>query len=785
VVVWITGILILIQIVTQSYLFKVDASPTASPDTRQAAQQALQNFQHFLDRTALAPGSLNVGLFSNWYRVISSSVLHYGWLHLLYNVWFFVLFGHVLEHLLGAKRFLLLFGFGLIVPPVLDGLIPVGLGGVQYTAGLSGVVYAFMGAALVLFPMARCYGAVNYDLRFWAAIFCILLPVSTVTRLAGMALTETVLILGVTAAFLLIQPEHSRISLPLGIVILIKLLQDLLLIQPAINDVVSNSFWRIGGGLIVGSVVAFSMGGARGWKKTWPDETQQLKAGRTGSNRGKTPMAKLESEGRRTLEGAQIFLGQRVFVGDAERASNFYSEVVMAKFPELVLPMQEQIALARLLQFKGREAEALHAYENLVNKISPIPDEHWIAWLKAAELSIKLHPDQPARARNYLTRFQQGNITMLRDRIEAERLESLLPAVETAPEPEPVLPELTESRPPASVPEQAPSVDFERVTPVTFKYVPGSAPVSLRQPSVAGRHEPTLADPEFLKTYWKPLPSLGERTIAPVLERRVKNSRFVEEEEKPSMYAGGKPMPNRGIRPQTRLGNVETFRNLPAPEAAKAEEMPGRYGGLADESEANLVIRLRSEPESGPLKPRQKRARSDVDGLFFGGAVSKTEPIEDFYRDAEPSNAKESQPSLRTGPEVVEVFGIVVSESGCHFKTAFGSRRVAWDEVVLVAIGRMKLTATSLAEPRLMLEIAAGGKRTYRYQVFERTLVLKGSSVNGAAAENAEKFLLSAWTFCKQNAKKAKLLPAQESVVPQYDGYSNYHSLVEPLLPPI
>ena len=105
-----------------------------------------------------------------------------------------------------------------------------------YTGGMSGILYAVMGAYLVVFPRSRCYCALNYDLRFWGAIICILLPVTLATRFVGLAFTEIIIVLGMAAAFLLLQPEHGRTSAPVFTIMLYKLLQDVILIEPATHE---------------------------------------------------------------------------------------------------------------------------------------------------------------------------------------------------------------------------------------------------------------------------------------------------------------------------------------------------------------------------------------------------------------------------------------------------------------------------------------------------------------------------------------------------------------------
>lgn len=120
------------------------------------------------------------------------------------------------------------------------------------------------------------------------------------------------------------------------------------------------------------------------------------------------------------MEAAKAFLGQRVFVGDAVRATKFYAEVVMTKFPDIQLDPREIHSLARMLEFKGMDAAALDAYERLL-RCQPLPPGYESAWMQAARLCAKVSPDRAADCLRYLQRFEEDS-GLMRDKFEARRL---------------------------------------------------------------------------------------------------------------------------------------------------------------------------------------------------------------------------------------------------------------------------------------------------------------------------------------------------------------------------
>jgi membrane associated rhomboid family serine protease len=86
-------------------------------------------------------------------RLFTATFIHGGWLHLLSNLLFLVIFSLPAERSLGSPRFLLLFLLGGVVANLIGAL---SLTGVRVAIiGCSGAVSAVVGAYVTLFPRAR------------------------------------------------------------------------------------------------------------------------------------------------------------------------------------------------------------------------------------------------------------------------------------------------------------------------------------------------------------------------------------------------------------------------------------------------------------------------------------------------------------------------------------------------------------------------------------------------------------------------------------------------------
>ena len=96
------------------------------------------------DRFALQPAEIAHG---EWYRLITSMFLHYGVLHIGFNMWALFVIGTPLEQMLGRLRFVVLYflsGLG-------GALLSFALGPVDETAaGASGAIFGLFGAFYVI-----------------------------------------------------------------------------------------------------------------------------------------------------------------------------------------------------------------------------------------------------------------------------------------------------------------------------------------------------------------------------------------------------------------------------------------------------------------------------------------------------------------------------------------------------------------------------------------------------------------------------------------------------------
>jgi membrane associated rhomboid family serine protease len=82
-----------------------------------------------------------------YYRLVTSAFMHYGALHLLFNMWALYVIGPPLEAWLGRLRFGALYGLSALGGSVLVyWLAPIGAA----TAGASGAIFGLFGATLVL-----------------------------------------------------------------------------------------------------------------------------------------------------------------------------------------------------------------------------------------------------------------------------------------------------------------------------------------------------------------------------------------------------------------------------------------------------------------------------------------------------------------------------------------------------------------------------------------------------------------------------------------------------------
>jgi hypothetical protein len=95
----------------------------------------------------------------------------------------------------------------------------------------------------------------------------------------------------------------------------------------------------------------------------------------------------------------------------------------------------------------------------------------------------------------------------------------------------------------------------------------------------------------------------------------------------------------------------------------------------------------------------------------------------------------------------------------------------------MISMCRTRLTLNSRSLHRILLEFVVPGKETSRYQLFERTLAVKGSSIDSQIFEDAELLIRAAWKYAFSIALRATHYPAEEDPVqlPQFESYSLYN----------
>jgi membrane associated rhomboid family serine protease len=96
------------------------------------------------DRFALRPADVASG---EWYRLVTSMFLHFGFLHIAFNMWALLVIGTPLEQMLGRLRYVTLY----FLSGIGGGLLSMALGPIDETAaGASGAVFGLFGAFYVI-----------------------------------------------------------------------------------------------------------------------------------------------------------------------------------------------------------------------------------------------------------------------------------------------------------------------------------------------------------------------------------------------------------------------------------------------------------------------------------------------------------------------------------------------------------------------------------------------------------------------------------------------------------
>jgi membrane associated rhomboid family serine protease len=139
-----------------------------------------------------------------WWRIITSGFMHYGFLHLLFNMYALYILGQLLEPAVGRVRFLLIY-FSALIAGSVGALI---LDPNAYTAGASGAVFGLMSAALVVMRN-RGISAMESGLGIW-----LFLNLAITFTVSGISIGGHIggLIGGAASSWVLVElPEMVRV----------------------------------------------------------------------------------------------------------------------------------------------------------------------------------------------------------------------------------------------------------------------------------------------------------------------------------------------------------------------------------------------------------------------------------------------------------------------------------------------------------------------------------------------------------------------------------------------
>jgi membrane associated rhomboid family serine protease len=100
------------------------------------------------DQRDLALSEADLAINDEWYRLVTSGFLHFGFLHLALNMFLLFQLGQMLEPLLGRVRFGLLYAAALLGGSA--GVMLLNSNPLELHGGASGAVFGLMGAAAVV-----------------------------------------------------------------------------------------------------------------------------------------------------------------------------------------------------------------------------------------------------------------------------------------------------------------------------------------------------------------------------------------------------------------------------------------------------------------------------------------------------------------------------------------------------------------------------------------------------------------------------------------------------------
>lgn len=414
-------------LLSQSKFRKVHISDEIQSSTRIAAMAAEEVKQEFLKKVSVIPASFNVFQIEDYPQLISASLVNTGAAALVINLCLFWIFGSALESAMGRRRFAVFALLSCVVPMFINVVVAqeMGWNPLDLHAGFSGILYCFAGGWYLLFRKSRIVLATVTETNFWYTIFFFIFPLSLLATLGSHYLGENLLIWGFVGLFFLKQPAVYPWSIPPAALLIYKFFQDIFVFN-GMNEHVYTSPVLCAAGFLVGMAASFALTGTKRIKEinalipVYKGPLLPLPFRKKQQPTKRLNLARLAEEAYYDEEKAKLYLGQRVFVGDSDKAAEFYRLGVMGKFPGLMLDPRDQVALARMLNTRELTHEALHAYEKLLN-MPEVPAHMKEAWFVCAQLLYKTESSRMRTGLGYLDRFMDYDLTK-RERSDANRL---------------------------------------------------------------------------------------------------------------------------------------------------------------------------------------------------------------------------------------------------------------------------------------------------------------------------------------------------------------------------
>ncbi len=722
----------------------------------------------YFDVLALTPSKLGASEPWRFVQLLTANFVHADWFHLLFNVWFFLIFAINIEDLFGPVRYGIFIAVSLLASQLAVVLFTAGSesGFTGTHLGFSGVVYAAIGAYLVCFPRSRIRVVLITSLFFWFMVACALSPVALISALFLGRMWEVVWLLLFLGLYVVLQPSNLRFGIPALLFLGFRLAQDAAdLANPAPTG--NISMWSHTGGLMAGVLAGLLVNGIKGLSTRYDDEEDDLTGERA---RRRVAREKEATEVGESPAAQEEFLARKVWLGDAVAAVEFYVEKVLPAQPRLTLKPPEQLALARMLDARGYHREALHAYDLLLWAYGHEPGME-PAYVSAAALCARF-PERFGDGFRYLNRFSTLN-ALKRDMLEAGRVRQDLELAcrERKVDPGSARDERFEGK--AGVETDAQSQAEMPVPPGGWNFPTRAARMLQLAPTSDGTQVPQ----EEAKTPGATVTTGGNTgdnkntltssqqgdrvTVDPTLQPQ--KPVFLKNE--PTSLDGG-----------VRHAGAEGFDASALVSPADQNESPRFYAPKSSHFEPPLPPeptdsaggRLACPPKNedkpyllthAVLLPRDTRFPVDALLMFFReelrddnlsrravencrGVAGKRLPLAEAQRIVSSldrlgipgSQIVEECPSLHSEP--FEVVSAQLGSDNVVCLTRKGRQEFAYSEIHVFSVGRLKLSPQSKTHRGVVELFLADGLR--RLQILERTLQLADCSVDGVSFGEAD-----------------------------------------------